>query len=47
EIIKNKTVVVVDDVLTTGTTLDEITKTLLNSGAQSVYGLILARAISV
>lgn len=46
EMIKKKAVVVVDDVLTTGTTLDEIAKTLLNSGAHSVYGLILARAFT-
>ncbi len=45
--IKNKSVLVVDDVMTSGTTLDEIAKSLLESGADSVYGLILARALSV
>jgi len=42
---KNKIVIVVDDVLTTGTTLDETAKTLLEAGAEEVYGLVLARAI--
>lgn len=45
--IKNRSVVVVDDVMTSGTTLDEIAKSLLESGADSVYGLILARTLSV
>lgn len=35
--IADKTVLVVDDVLTTGSTLNEITKTLLIFGADSVY----------
>ena len=45
--IKNKTIVVIDDVMTSGTTLNELSKTLLEAGAESVYGLVLARAISV
>ncbi len=37
DLFKYKTVLVVDDVLTTGSTLNEIAKTLLIFGADSVY----------
>lgn len=36
-VIKGKTVLVVDDVITTGSTLNEIAKTLLIFGAEAVY----------
>ncbi len=39
-----RTILVVDDVMTTGATLDEIAATLKKSGAWRVYGLTLARA---
>jgi len=45
EKIKKKSLIVIDDVFTTGTTLDEIAKTLIEAGAEEVYGLVLARAI--
>ena len=41
---KKRRVLLVDDVFTTGSTSDECTKTLLNSGALSVEVLTLARA---
>ena len=40
-----KTILVVDDIYTTGSTLNEIAKTLMKSGAKGVIGLSLGRAI--
>jgi ComF family protein len=45
EPLAGKSVTVVDDVLTSGTTLDEMAKTLLDAGAELIYGLVLARAM--
>lgn len=42
-ILNRKSVLLVDDVWTTGTTLSECAKTLKQSGARSVWGLVLAR----
>lgn len=42
ETICGKTVLLVDDVFTTGTTADEITKQLLKSGAKQVYVAVVA-----
>jgi ComF family protein len=42
--INRRDVVLVDDVSTTGSTLDACSRTLLKSGATRVYGLTLARA---
>jgi ComF family protein len=42
--VANKTILVVDDVATTGSTLHECTRALLDAGAKNVYGLTLARA---
>jgi len=39
---KNKTFIIVDDVVSTGTTLNEIAKILKKSGIQKIYGLCLA-----
>lgn len=43
--IEGKTILLVDDVCTTGTTLDEASKALLSQGAKRVEGLVLARAV--
>lgn len=43
-LIENKAVLLVDDVMTTGSTANEIAQTLLANGAQSVGVLTLARA---
>ncbi len=44
---KGKQVLIIDDVATTGSTLDACTDALLKAGAESVFGLTLARAIKV
>jgi predicted amidophosphoribosyltransferase len=41
-----KTILVVDDVATSGATLNACAKALLDAGAASVYGFSLARALS-
>lgn len=41
--IKNKKVIIVDDVCTTGTTLNECARVLKEAGAQEVWGLVVAR----
>lgn len=43
--VQGKTVLVVDDVATSGATLDACASALLSAGAQAVYGLTLARAV--
>jgi ComF family protein len=43
EKIKNKKILLVDDVYTTGATMEECTKILKQSGAQKVYGVTVAR----
>jgi len=43
--VDNKRVLLVDDVLTTGATLDACARVLLESGAKSVLGLTVARAM--
>jgi len=43
-IVEGKTILVVDDVVTTGSTLNECSRTLLDSGAKGAYGLTLARS---
>lgn len=42
--VNGKKIIVIDDVFTTGSTLNEITKTLLNAGAAKVTALTVARA---
>jgi len=43
ELIKGKTVILVDDVSTTGATLEECAKVLRTAGARQVWGLVVAR----
>ncbi len=43
-IIKNKTIVLIDDVIATGSTLKECAKVLKNNGAKEIWALVLARA---
>ena len=42
DIFKNKTILLVDDVFTTGSTMEEASKTLLKAKAKAVYTLTLA-----
>ena len=44
ELVQGKTVLVVDDVATTGSTIQSCAVALLDAGAYSIYGLTLARA---
>jgi ComF family protein len=43
KVIFGKTVILVDDVSTTGTTLEECAKTLRVSGARQIWGLVIAK----
>ena len=43
--IKDRRILLIDDVFTTGTTLHECAKTLRNAGSGPVYGLTLARML--
>jgi len=42
-LIKNKKVLLIDDITTTGSTLFECAKVLKQNGAKKVYGIVLAR----
>ena len=44
KIVKGKTILLVDDVFTTGTTINECSKTLIEAGAKAVYSVTLAHA---
>lgn len=43
--IKNKNILIVDDVMTTGATFAELYKTLKKAGANEVYGVTFARVV--
>ncbi len=43
ELIKNRVVILIDDVVTTGSTLEEIAKVLKETGAKAVWGLTVAK----
>ena len=43
--VDNRRVLLVDDVMTTGATLDACSRVLLEAGAKSVFGLTVARAV--
>ena len=45
DFIKGKTVLLIDDINTTGSTLDECCKTLLNSGAKEIFCLTFASTL--
>ncbi len=45
ELVKNKSIIILDDVITTGSTLESLASTLLNSGAKEVRVIALAMAI--
>ena len=46
EIVKRKSVLLMDDVATTGSTIRSCTQALLDAGAREVYALTIARALS-
>lgn len=41
--IKNKKIIIIDDVMTTGSTLEECARILRGNGAKEVWGLVVAR----
>jgi competence protein ComFC len=45
EVLRNKSVVLIDDVYTTGSTVKECAKALLKGGVKRVYVLSLARVV--
>ncbi len=45
ELVKSKSVLVIDDVTTTGATMQACSQAILQAGAKEVFGLTLARAV--
>lgn len=43
-LVKNKNIILVDDVFTSGATLNEIARVLKNAGARKILGLVIAKA---
>ena len=46
EVVKRKSILLMDDVATTGSTIQSCTESLLSAGAREVYALTIARALS-
>lgn len=44
ELIRNKKILLIDDIYTTGSTMEEAAKTLKKAGAKEIIGLVVARA---
>lgn len=44
-LIKDKKFLIIDDIYTTGSTLNEVAKVLMKNGAKEVRGLVIARAL--
>ncbi len=47
KIVKNKDILLIDDISTTGSTLDECAKVLKSSGARKVIGFVFARGLAI
>ena len=45
ELIKNKKILLIDDVYTTGATMEECARVLKKAGAKEVIGIVIARAV--
>jgi competence protein ComFC len=45
QVVKNKSIVLMDDVATTGSTILACTKALLSAGAKEIYAITIARAL--
>jgi predicted amidophosphoribosyltransferase len=43
KLVQNKTILLIDDVTTTGATLQQAAKVLKQAGARSVWGLVIAK----
>jgi len=43
EAVRNKNIILIDDVVTTGATLEEIAKLIKTAGAKTVHGLTVAK----
>jgi predicted amidophosphoribosyltransferase len=46
-ILDGKTVLIIDDVMTTGATMNECARAVIKAGASKVYGFVLARQSSM
>ena len=46
KIVSGRSVLIIDDVTTSGATMDACASALLQAGAREVYGLTLARSVS-
>lgn len=47
QVVKNKSILLIDDVATTGATMDACAKALLDAGCRQVFGLTLAKTIGL